>query len=296
MSSRPWPGSSTLWQDPAPLSACLTTVSSTYFHETTKGGKTEALTKDKGKEEVGSKTQEKEEEEMIGEQDATPHILSVSNKYMVKSQLRFIRQLLRLQSFEQSSFMRIILAQHRESPKNSFVKLLLSVPSQTTKGFASLYGLVMAIISQLLHNDPTCYGALSSLNFPQTLINALSSSVISRASLALIPQVLSAISLNKEGRLLVQKSGVLANVFKSLYLEEGLQSVDRGTMTTAANHFGGSLSEFIAHHPSLVDEVVKNAIDVLATTVKMFDVDMSEEVFTGLIFFFPLFQFVRITF
>ena len=279
MLSHPWPGASIFWTDPAPLNVFLTTISSSYFYK-----KSTKLSKVEQSSDLACMTKNENMNDRK-ETACEPHSLSVSNKNMVKTQLRFIRQLLRSQSFEQNIFMRLALAQHGESPKTSFLSLLLSVTSQTTKDFASLYGFVISIISQLLRNDSTCFGALSNLNFPQTIILNLSSNVIARASIASIPQLISAIALNIRGRIMVQNSGLIENVFKSLYLEELPPSADQVTMVAASNHFGGSLNELLTHHPLLRDEVVACSLTTLDTIVNIFECKENDEFLLGWSFY-----------
>ena len=105
LASRSWPGSSSLWVDPAPLAICMENTAELYFFEDKKGRK---LFEGKGKEEEGNGEEKGWREREMGRK------LGMTEKYVVKAQLRFIRALLKSHSYDQSSFLRLFALHHKE--------------------------------------------------------------------------------------------------------------------------------------------------------------------------------------
>lgn len=151
--------------------------------------------------------------------------------------------------------------------EESLLPHCLSIIFRRAKDFGGgVFSLAATVMSDLIHKDPTCFGALEAAGLPATFMNAIMDGVLCSAeAISCIPQCLDALCLNSNGLQAVKDHNALRCFVKIFTSRTYLRALTGDT----PGSLSGGLDELMRHASQLRGPGVDMLIEILNNIAKL---------------------------
>jgi E3 ubiquitin-protein ligase HUWE1 len=134
-------------------------------------------------------------------------------------------------------------------------------------GHVGAFGLAVNIMSTFVHNEPTSLPILQEAQLPQSFLRACQLPLsISAEVISALPNAFGAICLNATGLEMFEKNNPIDVYLSTFMKQDHLKTL---LDNDVAHLIGNSLDEFMRHHPTLKDHVMKSIIKLLESILQL---------------------------
>lgn len=150
--------------------------------------------------------------------------------------------------------------------EESLLPQCLCIIFRRAKDFGGgVFSLAATVMSDLIHNEPTCFGALEASGLPSTFIDAIMDGVLCSAdAISCIPQCLDALCLNNNGLQAVKDRNALRCFVKIFTSRTYLRALTGDVLASLSS----GLDELMRHASSLRGPGVEMLIEILNSIVR----------------------------
>ncbi|KAL3508356.1 hypothetical protein ACH5RR_027757 [Cinchona calisaya] len=151
--------------------------------------------------------------------------------------------------------------------EESLLPQCLSIIFRRAKDFGGgVFSLAATVMSDLIHKDPTCFGALEAAGLPATFMEAIMDGVLcSSEAISCIPQCLDALCLNNNGLQAVKDHNALRCFVKIFTSKTYLRALTGDTPGSLSS----GLDELMRHASQLRGPGVDMLIEILSNIAKL---------------------------